>query len=65
VRLRVSLCEPDELGHVHGILTRDDYLSGPIVGIFAVESSLAHTLPADLAKYAQQVVDGLERPPGA
>jgi hypothetical protein len=62
VQLRVSVAEPDELGYVHCILTRDDYLNGPIVGIFAVHSSLAHMLPADLPKYAQRVVDGLERP---
>jgi len=59
--LRVWVADPDALGDVHCVLghASDAKLDGPIVGMFAVHSSLAHTLPGKLAKYAQHAVDRL------
>jgi hypothetical protein len=69
VLVRASDLDLDEtklitwLGGMHCVLVHgDDDLDSPplpVVGMFAVHSSLAHTLPADLAKYAQLAIDRL------
>jgi len=59
--LRVWSADPDALGDVHCVLAHagDAELEGPLVGMFAVHSSLAHTLPGKLSTYAQHAVDRL------
>jgi len=63
LRVRVWTADPDELGDIRCVLAHatDTELEGAVVGAFIVDASLAYTLPASLATYAQRTIDAQAR----